>query len=79
MDYFVFTYIYALYLYVYGYFISQSSSLAVMTIRAIVFELDIDPNPLNPYGAGKLLGTSAPFIDGQMITNRLLNYITFEE
>ncbi|XP_067939285.1 uncharacterized protein [Watersipora subatra] len=56
----------------------KSSSLAEFTLRSIIFELDIGAHEYNPYGEGKLLGTSAPIVNGSTITNRLLNYITFE-
>ena len=51
----------------------------MFTLNAIVFELDIDPHPQNPFDCGKLLGTSAPIVEESTITNRLLNYITFEK
>ena len=45
-------------------------------MNAIVFELEVVGE--NYFGRGRSLGISAPIVTETTITNRLLNYMTFE-
>lgn len=54
----------------------QTFEPAKWTTNAIVFELEVIG--VNYFGSGRSLGISAPIVTETTITNRLLNYITFE-
>ncbi|XP_067939201.1 uncharacterized protein [Watersipora subatra] len=54
----------------------QTLEPAKWTLNAIVFELEVIGE--NYFGSGRSLGISAPIVTEKTITNRLLNYMTFE-
>lgn len=54
----------------------QTLEPAKWTLNAIVFELEVIGE--NYFGRGRSLGISAPIVTQTDITNRLLNYMTFE-